>query len=103
MYLAQFNIARVKYPLNDPRMKEFVDNIDLVHRVADRIGGLIHRVKAENGTDATTITVFNDPTLVPNLTIWRDQASLENFVFKTMHKRFFDKRDNWFAPLEGPK
>lgn len=100
MHLAQFNIARIRYPLDDPRMKEFVNNIDLVHRVADRIGGLIHRVKAENGTDATTIQVFNDPSIVPNLTIWKDYQSLENFVFKTMHKRFFENRDKWFLPMD---
>ncbi len=96
MYLAQFNIARIRYPLNDPRMKEFVENIDLVHRVADRIGGLIHRVQAEGEKDATTLEVFGDPTIVPNLTVWKDWESLENFVFKTMHKRFFDKREQWF-------
>ncbi len=96
MYLAQFNIARIRYPLDDPRMKTFVDNIDLVHRVADRIGGLIHRVQAEGQKDATTLVVFNDPSIVPNLTVWKDYASLKNFVFKTMHKKFFDKREDWF-------
>src|SRR5689334_17833612 len=103
MYLAQFNIARIRYPLDDPRMKEFVDNIDLIHRVADRIGGLIHRVKADGEKDATSIVVFNDPTIVPNLTVWKDVESLKKFVFQTMHKRFFDKREQWFSDLDMPK
>ena len=29
-YLAQFNIARICYPLDDPRMKEFVDHVERV-------------------------------------------------------------------------
>jgi hypothetical protein len=99
MHLAQFNIARIRHPLDDPRMKEFVDNIDLVHRVAERIGGLIYRLQAEGQKDATSLVVYNDPTIVPNLTIWKDKASLQNFVFKTLHKRFFDKREEWFAPM----
>jgi hypothetical protein len=96
MHLAQFNIARIRYPLDDPRMKEFVDNIDLVHRVADRIGGLVHRVQAEGEKDATSIVVFGDKTIVPNLTVWKDYDSLKKFVFQTMHKRFFDKKEQWF-------
>jgi len=96
MQLAQFNIARIRYPLDDPRMKEFVDNIDLIHRVADRVKGLVHRVKAEGQTDSTSTVVFGDPTIVPNLTIWDSVQSLKDFVFKTMHKRFFDNRDKWF-------
>jgi len=104
MHLAQFNIARIRYPLNDPRMKDFVFNIDMVHRVADRIGGLIHRVKAEGEKDSTSTVVFNDPTIVPNLTVWKDADSLKKFVFETMHRKFFDNRNKWFIDnLNLPK
>jgi hypothetical protein len=30
--LAQFNIARIRYPLDDPRMIEFVDNVERINR-----------------------------------------------------------------------
>lgn len=102
MHLAQFNIARIKYPLDDPRMKEFVDNIDLVHRVADRVG-LIYRLKGDGEKDATGVVVFNDPTIVPNLTVWKNAEALKSFAFKTLHKKFFDKKDEWFAPLDMPR
>lgn len=102
MYLAQFNVALLKYPLDDPRMKEFINNIDLVHRIADRVGGLIKRISDESGT-ALHIPVLNNPRLVPNLTVWRDAASLKHFVHKTLHKRFLDKKDDWFAEYNKPK
>ena len=35
-HLAQFNIARVRYPLDDPRMREFVDNVERVNGLADK-------------------------------------------------------------------
>ena len=101
-YLAQFNVAPLRYPLTDSRMKEFVDNIDLVHRIADRVGGLIRRVQDESG-NALHIPVLNNPNLVPNLTVWKDWQSLKTFVFKTMHKKFFDNREKWFSEYARPK
>lgn len=102
MYLAQFNIARIKYPLSDPRMKEFVDNIDFIHKIAERVGGIVHRVKDSSG-NATSMSVFNDSTLVPNLTIWQTPEQLQKFVYKTVHSRFLARKDEWFLPIEGPK
>lgn len=95
MLLAQFNIAKIKYELSDPRMKTFVDNIDIVHKIAAKIGGLVVRLSDMSGT-ALNMRVYNDPTIIPNLTVWKDFASLEKFVYKTIHKRFYDNRDEWF-------
>ena len=30
-HLAQFNIARIRYPLDDPRMAEFVENVTRIN------------------------------------------------------------------------
>ncbi|HZD90502.1 MAG TPA: DUF3291 domain-containing protein, partial [Pseudolabrys sp.] len=38
-HLAEFNVARIRYPLEDPRMAEFVDNVDRVNKLADQIEG----------------------------------------------------------------
>ena len=35
-HLAQFNIARINYPLDDPRMAGFVDNLASVNAIAER-------------------------------------------------------------------
>ena len=50
-HLAQFNIARIKYPLDDPRMKEFVDNVDRVNALASTIDGFVCRLQDERGHD----------------------------------------------------
>ncbi len=44
-HLAQFNIARARYPVDDPRMAEFVDNVDRVHKLADQIEGFVWRLR----------------------------------------------------------
>jgi hypothetical protein len=44
--------------------------------------------------------VYDDPAILPNLTVWENVEALERFVFKTVHGRFFDRRETWFAQPE---
>jgi heme-degrading monooxygenase HmoA len=94
-HLAQFNIARIKYPLDDARMREFVDNVERVNGLADKIEGFVWRLQDESG-HAMNMTVYNDPRVLPNLTVWESAEALERFVFKTLHGRFFARRAEWF-------
>jgi hypothetical protein len=94
-HLAEFNIARIKYPLDDPRMREFVDNVERVNGVADKLPGFVWRLKDASG-HAMNMTVYGDAAILPNLTVWEGVEALERFVFKTVHGRFFDRRETWF-------
>jgi len=98
-HLAEFNIARIKYPLDDPRMREFVDNVDRINKLADTLPGFVWRLQGENG-HAMDMRVYDDPAILPNLTVWENVEALERFVFKTVHGRFFDRRETWFAQPE---
>jgi len=98
-HLAQFNIARIRYPLDDPRMREFVDNVARVNGLADKIPGFIWRLQDETGT-AMNMRVYDDPTLLPNLTVWENVTALERFVWQTLHQRFYARREEWFAPIK---
>ena len=100
-HLAQFNIARIKYPLDDPRMKEFVDNVARVNGLADLIEGFVWRLQDESG-NAMGMQVYGDPRVLPNLTVWENVAALERFVWKTVHSRFYARRTEWFEPIETP-
>jgi len=100
-HLAQFNIARVKYPLDDPRMKEFVDNVARVNALAEQIDGFVWRLQGDSG-NAMGLQVYDDPRILPNLTVWRDVAALERFVWKTVHNRFYGRRAEWFEHTETP-
>ena len=101
MHLAQFNIARIRYPLDDPRMKEFVDNVARVNGLAEKIEGFIWRLQDDSG-NAMGLTVYDDPRILPNLTVWANAEALERFVWKTAHNRFYGRRDEWFEPIETP-
>jgi Domain of unknown function (DUF3291) len=98
-HLAQFNIARIRYPLDDPRMREFVENVDRVNGLADMIEGFVWRLQDESG-HAMNMRVYNDPTILPNLTVWESVEALERFVWQTLHRRFFARREEWFAPTK---
>ena len=100
-HLAQFNIARIRYPLDDPRMAEFAGNVDRVNKLAEQIDGFIWRLQDESG-HAMNLTVDDDPRILPNLTIWESVAALERFVWQTVHRRFYGRRLEWFEPIETP-
>jgi hypothetical protein len=101
MHLAQFNIARVRYPLDDPRMKKFADNVARVNALAEQIDGFVWRLQDGSG-NAMGMTVYGDPALLPNLTVWKNAEALERFVFKTLHSRFYGRREEWFVKIEVP-
>ncbi len=98
-HLAQFNIARIRYPLDDPRMREFVDNVERVNGLADKIPGFVWRLQDESG-HAMNMRVYDDPTILPNLTVWDSVEALERFVWQTLHRQFFTRRGEWFAPIK---
>ena len=100
-HLAQFNIARIAYPLDDPRMAEFADNVHLVNGIADQIEGFVWRLKDDSG-HAMNMRVYDDPRILPNLTVWENAQALERFVWRTLHRRFYLRRQEWFVPVDGP-
>ena len=100
-HLAQFNIARVRYPLDDPRMAEFVENVDRVNKLAEKIDGFVWRLQDANG-HAMNLTVYDDPHILPNLTVWENVKALERFVWQTLHRRFYGRRREWFEPIVTP-
>ena len=49
MNLAQLNVGYTRYPTDDPRMVEFMDNLDRINTLAERSPGFVWRMKAGNG------------------------------------------------------
>src|SRR6476646_533267 len=98
-HLAQFNIARIRYPLDDPRMREFVENVDRVNGLAEKIDGFVWRLHDESG-HAMNMRIYDDPTILPNLAVWESVEELERFVWQTLHRQFFVRREEWFAPVK---
>ncbi len=99
MHLAELNIGKFKFPTSDPRMAEFMDNLDRVNAIAERSPGFVWRLKGDNN-NATEFRIGDD--MAVNLSVWADPKSLEDYVFKTVHVQFYKKREAWFDLMEKP-
>ncbi|GLX84507.1 hypothetical protein tloyanaT_07590 [Thalassotalea loyana] len=95
MHLAQLNIAKAKYSLDAPEIKEFIDNLDPINQLAESSDGFIWRLKDESG-DATNIQAFDDPNIIVNMSVWDSVDALKNFMFRTHHRDFLRRKKEWF-------
>ena len=85
MQLAQVNIAQLKYPIDSPELKEFVDNLDPVNALAEQSPGFIWRLKDESG-NSTNFTAFGDPRIIVNMSVWESADELKNFIVREFLK-----------------
>jgi Domain of unknown function (DUF3291) len=100
-HLAQLNLGRIRHELEDPRMADFSNNLELVNGIAERSPGFVWRFVDESG-NATETRPYADPRIIVNFSVWENIAALEHFVWQTVHKRFYGRRAEWFAPFDGP-
>ena len=101
LHLAQLNIGRIRYPLDDPRMANFVNNLDRDNAIAEHTAGFVWRLQDDSG-NATAIHAFDDPRMLLNMSVWESVEALERFVWQTVHKRIYGRRPEWFEPLDRP-
>lgn len=102
MQLAELNLGVLRYDWDDPRVQSFVDGVGIVNRVAERSEGFIWRV-ADDDMDAAQRDPngpFGNPRTASTMSVWRDLPSLENFIWNTIHKRFYDRRAEWYDAVE---
>ena len=98
MQLAELNVGYARYPLDDPRMAGFMDNLDTLNALAERSNGYVWRMKSDSG-NATDLAVPGDEEMISNMSIWEDVASLGDYVFNTIHAKFYEKRPAWFENM----
>ncbi len=96
-HIAEINIARMKgVDINDPIMKEFVENLDAVNQVAESSEGFVWRLKDDNN-NATSLNPYDDEQVIINVSVWQSIETLENFMYKTFHSEFLKRRKEWFV------
>ncbi len=98
MYLAQLNIAKARAPMEDPLLKEFVDNLEPINQLAEQSPGFIWRLQDESGA-ATSFQAFEDPLIISNMSLWKSVQHLKDFIYKTHHLDFLVRKEDWFERL----
>jgi hypothetical protein len=97
-HLAQVNIGRPRGPIDGEVMREFVANLDPVNALADAAPGFVWRLQTEDG-NATAISVFEDPSLIVNLSVWESIEALAEFVYRSDHRDVMVRRREWFERM----
>lgn len=96
--LAQLNIGIIRGPIDSPVMARFVANLDRINALAERSQGFVWRLQTEEG-NATAIRPFDDERIAVNLSVWRDVASLNAFVYRSAHVEIMRRRKEWFERM----
>jgi hypothetical protein len=100
-HLAQINIARLIAPLDDPRIAEFVAQLEPINALADGAPGFVWRLKSETG-NATEIAYNDDPFIIVNMSVWESVEALRAYVYRSDHARVFRDRAKWFEKSAKP-
>jgi hypothetical protein len=94
-HLAQINIARLIAPVDDPRIADFVAQLDTINALAERSEGFVWRLKSESG-NATDVAYSDDPLIVVNMSVWESVEALKTFTYRSGHVSPLKDRARWF-------
>jgi len=95
MHIAQMNVATTLYDLDDPRMADFVGQLDDINALADAADGFVWRLQGEAG-NAVDIQMTDDPRFIVNMSVWQDVDYLFAFVYRSGHRDVMIRRRSWF-------
>jgi Domain of unknown function (DUF3291) len=100
-HLAQVNVARLRAPMDDPAMQEFVAGVAGIHRLAHASPGFVWQLHTDGGHGVCVQPDEGGPVFV-NLTVWRDYDALHEFTYRSPHAGFLKRKTRWFAATPQP-
>lgn len=90
--LAQFNVAKMLFPLDSPRMAGFTERLKQVNALAEAAPGFVWRLEHSESTDRFLL----------NVSVWETVESLEEFTFSGLHGEAVELRRQWFDRPDQP-
>jgi hypothetical protein len=96
MHLAEINIGRVLGGPDDPRMKDFYENLARVNALAERMQGFVWRLTNDTGESAIGLQWPGDPSMAVNMSVWESPEDLGRFVFQTVHRNIYARKHEFF-------
>lgn len=94
-HLAQFNVAALHRPLDDPRMADFLALLEPVNALADAAPGFVWRLVEEGEADATGMRPAGEDVII-NFSVWESAETLWDFVYRSGHLETMRRRREWF-------
>lgn len=102
-HLAELNVGRLVAPVGDPKVAPFVNALEAVNALAERSPGFVWRLVGADATTrgATDLRLPGDDQTLVNMSVWEDADSLRHYVFNTVHRKFYTRKDEWFQAMDG--
>ena len=100
-YLAQINVGRLVAPLDDPRIADFVEQLQFINQLADNSPGFVWRLQSDGG-NATDLAYNDDPFIILNMSVWESLEALKDFTYRSQHLKVFRDRKKWFEKMDLP-
>ncbi|MFF3002323.1 DUF3291 domain-containing protein [Kitasatospora sp. NPDC057940] len=94
-HLAQFNVATLRHPVDDPRIAPFVDLVSPVNAAADTAPGFVWRLAADGRDDASALRPAGEDVIV-NMSVWESREALWEFTYRSGHLEAMRRRREWF-------
>ncbi|GIH05962.1 hypothetical protein Rhe02_40290 [Rhizocola hellebori] len=95
MNLAQLNIARLRFPLDGPELKDFVDALPEINGLGDASPGFVWRLQDDSGDATGVANPFGEGVII-NLTVWESVEALREFIYRSPHLDYMRRRREWF-------
>src|ERR1700759_1217083 len=94
-HLAQINIARLLAPIDDPKIADFVAQLDEINALADKSPGFVWRLKSDSG-NRTEAPYNDDPFVIVNMSVWESIEALRDYAYTSNHVDVLRRRAEWF-------
>ena len=94
-HLAQVNIGRIRFPVDDPAMAGFMTRLDEINALAERSPGFVWRLQTSEG-NATYFRPYDDDRVLLNMSVWETVEQLKHYVYHTAHAEYLRQRQLWF-------
>ncbi len=101
-HLAQINIGRLVAPIDDPRIADFVAQLEPINALAEQSPGFVWRLKSDSG-NATDVPYNDDPFYIVNMSVWESVEALRHYVYSSRHIEVFRDRAKWFEKMSQPQ
>ena len=75
--VAQVNIGRIKFPLDDPGMAGFLNRLDEINALAEKTPGFVWRLQTGEG-NATYFRPYADDRILMNMSVWETIEALRD-------------------------
>lgn len=100
-HVAELNVGRLLTPTDDPRVADFMNNLDRINGMGQRMPGFVWMMSGsgEPGQGNTENNIGDDPQFVANLSVWESVSALETFVWGTLHRQFYERKAEWFEVM----